>query len=143
MGTADILKAISEMLSSGMFGKKVEDVLQATRGCIIDYLKLKHTTEVLQNQQVELLKAMIGQPIYWWVEGWKMETHVIRNAEYRVCDTDFFDKKDRKFKGKLCVIIEVDEEGYYLADFIGETLFFNKDEVLQRVKDYEESKNNN
>lgn len=130
----ELLESLTKLLDSSILGKKVKDILQEAKWRIVDRVKLKEEKEHLKEVQVTLLKAMIGQPIYWASPGWKMETHTITGVEYRIYDSDFFDKKEIKYKGKKCVVIELDNCGNSLADFIGKNLFFDKEEALSHTR---------
>jgi len=130
----ELLEFIDELLYSNFFGKKVKDVLRETKNAIFIKNEFQKKNEQLNEQLILLLKTHIGQPIYWAHPDWRMETHTITGVEYRIVDTDFFDKKGIKYKGKQCICINVDEDGYYLADFIGKTLFFNKEEAIRHSR---------
>lgn len=81
-----------------------------------------------------ILRNKIGQKIYWAHEQWtKIETHTITNVKYRKYNDDFFEE----YKDKWCVLIEVDNSGFYVADDIGKTLFFDKEEALRHAKSVE------
>lgn len=123
-----------EILDTGLFSSKINDILYDAISESHTVDRLSKENEYLKEAVVVLLKALIGQPIYWAHPDWRMETHIIRDVEYRVVDSDFFDRKDRKYEGKKCICIEVDEDGYYLADFIGKTLFFDKEEALSHAR---------
>jgi len=130
----DLRESVDNLLNTGLFGKDVEDVFRATKGLITKTESLQKNNDNLIKTIIISLKALVGQNIYWASPNWKMETHTIRDVEYRIVDSDFFDTKETKYKGKYCVCIEVDDSGYYLADFIGKTLFFDKEEAMNHAR---------
>lgn len=131
---AKLLESIDELYKTEVFSQKVMSVFGATKCLIFQEEKLEKEIEHLKETMVLLLKALVGQPIYWASPNWKMETHTIRDVEYRVVDSDFFDDEETKYKGKAYICIEVDKSGYYLADFIGKNLFFDKEEAMNHAR---------
>lgn len=76
---------------------------------------------------LEFLKSKIGQKIYWAHKAWlKYETHIISDVDVDIQKSDFFGKQ---YVGKECIRIHLEDGGYYIADNIGKTLFFNEDEA--------------
>lgn len=131
---AELLESVKELCKTEVFSQKVMSVFRETKCLILQEENLNTKIEHLKDTMVVLLKALVGQPIYWASPNWRMETHIIRDVEYRVVDSDFFDTKEMKYKGKTCICIEVDEDGYYLADFICKTLFFDKEEAMNHAR---------
>ena len=127
-----LLESISALLDMGIFSERITDVLHEVKYTISERNQLQEEKEQLKRQMILLLKSLIGQNIYWACPGWKIETHTITNVQYRVFNSDFFDTKNVKYKGKKCIVIEVDGDGNYLADFIGQSLFFDKEEAINR-----------
>ena len=130
----ELLETLDKLTETDLLSKKVTNIFAKTKQLIYQQENLNEEIETLKTTMVTILKSLIGQPIYWASPNWKMETHTIRDIEYRIVDSDFFDRKDIKYKDKKCICIEVDEDGYYLADFIGQTLFFDKNEAIQHAK---------
>ena len=76
---------------------------------------------------LEFLKSKIGLKIYWAHKDWfKYETHIISDIRVEIQKSDFF---GRQYVGKECIHIYLEDGGYYIADNIGKTLFFNEDEA--------------
>lgn len=76
---------------------------------------------------LEFLKSKIGQKIYWAHKDWfKYETYIISDVRLEIQKSDFFGKQ---YVGKECICIHLEDGGYYIADNIGKTLFFNEDEA--------------
>ena len=130
----DLRESVDNLLNTGLFGKDVEDVFRATKGLLIRTESLQEKNDALIKIMLISLKALIGRDIYWASPNWRMETHTIRDIEYRIVDTDFFDTRETRYKGKTCICIEVDDSGYYLADFIGKSLFFDKEEAKNHAQ---------
>ena len=130
----DLKESVDDLLDTGLFGKDVEDVFRAAKGLLIKTESLQEKNDDLIKIMLISLKALIGRNIYWASPNWRMETHTIRDVEYRIIDSDFFDTKETKYKGKTCICIEVDNSGYYLADFIGKSLFFDKEEAKSHAR---------
>ena len=73
---------------------------------------------------LEVLKSKIGQKIYWAHKHWKKyETHTIKDISIDIQKSEFF---GREYIGKECVCIYLEDGGYYIADQIGITLFFDE-----------------
>ena len=96
--------------------------------------KLQSDIDVYQNALCTSLKNMIGQNIYWANPNWRYETHTITNVRCDILDTDFFDTPERTYDQTKCVIIDIDNEGYYIANNIGHNQFFNKNEAISHSK---------
>ena len=96
---------------------------------------LKQTYDTVNERLVKVIQSKKGEKIYWASYGWnKYETHTITDARFEKVTSDFFGKH---YLGKMCVKIFVDDgNSYYLADHIGETLFFDKDEAYQHTALY-------
>ena len=76
---------------------------------------------------IEFLKSKIGQKIYWAHKDWlKYEIHTISDVGIDIQKSDFF---GQQYVGKECIRIYLEDGGYYIADNIGKTLFFNEDEA--------------
>ena len=131
---SELLKTVNELCKTEVFSQKVMNVFRDTECLIYQEEKLGEEIEQLKEMMVILLKALIEQPIYWASPNWRMETHTVRDVEYRIVDSDFFDTKEVKYKGTKCICIEVDDDGYYLADFIGKTLFFDKEDAIKHAR---------
>ena len=131
---SELLKTVNELCKTEVFSQKVMNVFRDTACLIYQEEKLGEEIEQLKEMMVILLKALIEQPIYWASPNWRMETHTVRDVEYRIVDSDFFDTKEVKYKGRKCICIEVDDDGYYLADFIGKTLFFDKEDAIKHAR---------
>lgn len=85
-----------------------------------------------KNILLEFLKSKIGQKIYWAHKDWrKYETHTISAVNVELQDTDFFGSE---YVGKMCIRIYLEDGGYYIADKIGKTLFF--DEGVAALRTY-------
>lgn len=85
-----------------------------------------------QNILCETLKPMVGQKIYWAHPDWNYETHTICNVRCDIVKSDFWHKK---YQNKRCVIIDVDDgDGYYIADLIGKSLFFDEQEAIRHSR---------
>ena len=92
---------------------------------------VKHTNERIYNLSdilCKVLNGMTGHKIYWAHKGWnKYETHTILKAEIGTVTTDFFGPE---YLNKECIKIFIDDgSGFYIADMIGETLFFDETEA--------------
>lgn len=92
---------------------------------------IKHKDEqinTLNKILCKVLNKMAGQKIYWAHSYWnKYETHTILRAEIGIVTTDFFGPE---YINKECIKIFIDDgNGYYIADKIGETLFFDEKEA--------------
>ena len=120
-----------ELRAMPLFNPEVKNTLFNAAGTIDALNRVEKEQEVLLEQMTKILKALIGQPIFWGSPGWKPETHIITDVRYEVYDSDFFDKKEVKYKGTKQVVIEVDEDGTYLAVNIGKNLFFNEKEAIE------------
>lgn len=134
----EIIDSITSIIHSMYFSESVVDTLRAA---VTKLEKLDNEVFNLNNEKNKYqdilyatLKTMIGEPIYWASPNWKMETHTIRDVRCDILDTDFFDTKEYKYEGTLCVIIDIDENGYYIADNIGKNLFFDKGEAIEHSK---------
>lgn len=76
---------------------------------------------------LEFLKSKIGQKIYWAHKNWrKYETHTISGVSVDIQKTDFFGEE---YVGKECIRIYLEDGGYYIADDIGNVLFFSEGEA--------------
>lgn len=97
-----------------------------------DYLKL-------QDKLVYMLKLKIGDNIYWASPAWnKYETHTISDVRIEKMDSSFFGKE---YVGKECVKIFVnDGKSYYIADNIGDTLFFTEKDAYEHTATYRREK---
>ena len=72
---------------------------------------------------LEFLKSKIGQKIYWAHKHWrKYETHTIKDVGIDIQTSEFFGSE---YIGKECIRIYLEDGGYYIADQIGITLFFD------------------
>lgn len=93
----------------------------------------------LQNKLISLLKTQIGKPIYWASPAWnKYETHTITDVRLEKVESDFFGKE---YVGKECVKIFVnDGKSYYIADNIGDTLFFTEKDAYEHTATYRREK---
>ena len=129
----ELLKAIRDINNTDLFGKKVTDVLNECKNNILKRQILETENEQWKGIIILLLKALIGQTIYWASPGWAIEKHTITNVDYRIYKSDFFDTEEKTFKNKKCIVIQIDGTGDYLADFIGENLFFTKEEAISRA----------
>lgn len=130
----ELLESIESFCKTDAFSQTVMDVFNEAKCLVFQEDKLRKEIEQLKETLVLSLKPLIGQPIYWANPNWRMETHTITGVEYRTYDSDFFDTKEVKYKGKKCIVIEVDGCGNYLADFIGRTLFFDKEEAKKHAR---------
>lgn len=73
------------------------------------------------------LKTKIGQKIYWAHENWrKHETHTVTDVGIDIQKSDFF---GHEYVGKECIRIYIKSGGYFIADDIGKTLFFDEAEA--------------
>lgn len=129
----ELLKAIHDINNTDLFGKKVTNVLTECKNNILKRQILETENEQWKGIIILLLKALIGQTIYWASPGWAIEEHTITNVDYRIYKSDFFDTEEKTFKNKKCIVIQIDGTGDYLADFIGENLFFTKEEAINRT----------
>lgn len=129
----ELLKAIRDINNTDLFGKKVTDILTECKNNILKRQILETENEQWKGIIILLLKALIGQTIYWASPGWAIEEHTITNVDYRIYKSDFFDTEEKTFKNKKCIVIQIDGTGDYLADFIGENLFFTKEEAISRA----------
>lgn len=129
----ELLKAIRDINNTDLFGKKVTDILTECKNNILKQQILETENEQWKGIIILLLKALIGQTIYWASPGWAIEEHTITNVDYRIYKSDFFDTEEKTFKNKKCIVIQIDGTGDYLADFIGENLFFTKEEAISRA----------
>lgn len=129
----ELLKAIRDINNTDLFGKKVTDILTECKNNILKRQILEIENEQWKGIIILLLKALIGQTIYWASPGWAIEEHTITNVDYRIYKSDFFDTEEKTFKNKKCIVIQIDGTGDYLADFIGENLFFTKEEAINRA----------
>ena len=77
---------------------------------------------------LEFLKSKIGQKIYWAHKHWeKYETHTIKDIGIDIQESEFF---GGEYIGKECVRIYLEDGGYYIADQIGITLFFDENVAM-------------
>ena len=89
--------------------------------------KFKREANRYKTILLEFLKSKIGQKIYWAHKDWeKYEVHTITDIRVELRDNDFFGKE---YVGKECIRIYVKNGGCFIADNIGKTLFFDKDEA--------------
>ena len=129
----ELLKAIRDINNTDLFGKKVTDILTECENNILKRQILEIENKQWKGIIILLLKALIGQTIYWASPGWAIEEHTITNVDYKIYKSDFFDTEEKTFKNKKCIVIQIDGTGDYLADFIGENLFFTKEEAISRA----------
>lgn len=74
-----------------------------------------------------VLKSKIGEKIYWASKNWRnYEVYTIKDVRLEVQKGDFFGKK---YQGKECIKIFLEDGGYYIANNIGKTLFFSEEEA--------------
>ena len=91
----------------------------------------EHKTKQEENRYktilLELLKSKIGHKIYWAHPAWvKYETHTIADVSVDIQESDFF---GAEYKGNECIKIHIKNGGYFIADNIGKTLFFDESEA--------------
>ena len=85
--------------------------------------KAKQEADRYKTILLEFLKSKIGQKIYWAHKHWrKYETHTIKDVGIDVQTSEFF---GAEYIGKECIRIYLEDGGYYIADQIGATLFFD------------------
>lgn len=131
----ELLKTIHQINNTDLLGKKAIDVLIECENNILKKQILETENEQWKTIIVLLLKALIGQTIYWAHPGWKIEEHTITDVNYKIYNSDFFDTEEKTFKNKKCIVIQIDGAGDYLADFIGKNLFFTKEEAINRANE--------
>lgn len=86
--------------------------------------KAKQEANRYKTILLEFLKSKIGQKIYWAHKHWKKyETHTIKDIGTGIQESEFF---GGEYIGKECVRIYIEDGGYYIADNIGITLFFDE-----------------
>ena len=134
-----IKESLLELKNSNLFSDKINQLFDTIVLKLTDLWNNKVSLEMTLDKHnyilCESLKELIGRPIYWATFSWKHEKHIISGIRYDIVNTDFFDTKDKKYKGKKCVLIYVDNnDGYYLADDIGRTLFFDENEAINHSK---------
>lgn len=119
------IETIREHLDSIERESKVQDA---------ELYKAKREANRYKTILLEFLKSKIGQKIYWAHKDWeKYEAHTITDIRVEIRDSDFFGKE---YVGKECIHIYVKGGGCFIADNIGKTLFFDKDEAeLHTYKD--------
>ena len=89
--------------------------------------KAKQEADRYKTILLEFLKSKIGQKIYWAHKHWrKYETHIIKDIGIGIQTSEFF---GGEYIGKECIRIYLEDGGYYIADNIGITLFFNEMEA--------------
>lgn len=136
---------LTELINNPIINQDVKSTIVSAKSAICDIDKLEKQKEELLQQQVIILKALIGKNIYWAVPGWKLETHLITGIEYRIWDSDFFDTKSKKYKNTKQILIEIDGDSYYLAANIGINLFFTKEDAMSalqtEVEKYKDNRN--
>lgn len=102
----------------------IEDKLRDRDENLYDALEEMHR---YKDILLEFLKSKIGQKIYWAHKDWfKYETYIISSVSTDIQKSDFF---GYQYVGKECIRIYLEDGGYYIADNIGKTLFFNEDEA--------------
>lgn len=130
----ELIESLNNIIKSNILHDNVVSLLYSVIGKIKRNDELNEELEKQKEFSCEMLKLMIGRPIYWANPYWRHETHIITDVRYEIFDSDFFDTKETKYKGKKCIIIEVEDSGRYLAVDIGRTLFFNEEEAIQHSK---------
>lgn len=84
--------------------------------------------ERYRNLMSYTLKSIVGQPIYWASPEWKkIETHTITGVSIEKQDDGFFGED---YNGDIVIKIFIDnDEKYYIADMIGQNIFFSLEEA--------------
>lgn len=119
----DEIKIIKENLDS--IGRKFQ-------GQNAKLTRAQEQEDRYKNIVLTFLKSKIGQNIYWASKNWsKYETHTIVGISVDIETEDFFGKE---YVGKECIRIYLEGGGYYIADKIGDTLFFNEGEAQLRTR---------
>lgn len=144
----ELKNSLKELYSNGLFSEKYNLLFSDTCATLSILSNKVDILEADLNKYkyllCETLKVFIGKYIYWSHPDWKYETHVISDIVCDIETSDFFDKSTKKYKGTLCVMIKVDNNsGHFLADDIGRTLFFNKEEAIKHSKYPNESIDSN
>ena len=86
--------------------------------------KAKQEANRYKSILLEFLKSKIGQKIYWAHKHWrKYESHTIKDIGIGIQESEFF---GGEYMGKECIRIYIEDGGYYIADNIGITLFFDE-----------------
>lgn len=89
--------------------------------------KAKQEADRYKTILLEFLRSKIGQKIYWAHKHWrKYETHTIKDIGIDIQTSEFF---GGEYIGKECIRIYIEDGGYYIADNIGITLFFDENEA--------------
>ena len=70
---AELLESVNELCKTDVFSQKVMSIFRETKCLIFQEEKLGNEIEHLKEMMVVLLKALIGQPIYWASPNWRME----------------------------------------------------------------------
>ena len=148
MSISELKEKIKELLDIPIFCEEFKDLFNNILSTVISYynknLELECDKRAMQELLVETLKSKVGNTIYWASPNWKYETHIISGVRLEILESTFFDTRNRKKSGTLCVLIDVDNnDGYYLADDIGKTLFFNQEEAIKHSKYSNEYIDNN
>lgn len=114
--------------------EKIDALLQELKSEIIketeenkDIIKaIEDEKEKYRKILMKTLSSKIGEKIYWASKEWNnIETHTITGIEYSKVESNFWGSD---YKNKLCIKI-VCGDGYFLANNIGETLFFDENEA--------------
>lgn len=96
--------------------------------------KTKREADRYKTILFEFLKSKIGHKIYWAHKAWvKYETHTIADVSVDIQESSFFGEE---YKGKECIKIHIKNGGYFIADGIGKTLFFDENEAALHAYQY-------
>lgn len=137
MNKEKVLNKLEEITKAFSFLSVDEDVADAidTAMDIInesiqkDFIK-EEREENLLKLLAEELKMRIGTNIYWSCKGWSIEKHTISKIKCDVYHGEFF----KEYDGMKVVLIYTDNDtGYYIADELGKTLFFSREEAEKNL----------
>lgn len=94
----------------------------ALRGKDIQIENVKREKGFYMDALEQTLRSKIGQKIYWAHKDWlKYEEHTISDVRREIQESDFF---GQEYKGKMVIKIFLADGGHYIANDIGNTLFF-------------------
>ena len=69
--------------------------------------ELNEELEKQKEFSCEMLKLMIGRPIYWASPHWRHETHIITDVRYEIFDSDFLTQKRQNIKVRNVLLLKL------------------------------------
>lgn len=133
----DKLEVVSNTLTFLSVDADIADAVDTAIDTIRETIRNDFQREEREEKLLRLLaremEARIGTPIYWAYKGWSIEKHIVSAIKYDVYHGNFF----KNYDGKKVVQIYVEDGGLYLADDLGRTLFFSKEEAEKSLSEKE------